>query len=47
MSTVRYLMLKVAYHRLTSIPWVVWGAWAQMNSSVVMETSREARPLRS
>ena len=41
------LMLKVAYHRPMSSPWVVRGAWAQMNSNTVMETSREERPLRS
>ena len=41
MPTTRYLMLKVAYHRPMSSPWVVRGAWAQMNSNTVMETSRE------
>ena len=45
--TTRYLMLKVAYHRPMSSPWVVRGAWAQMNSNTVMETSREERPLKS
>ena len=34
-------MLKAAYHRPMSSPWVVRGAWAQMNSNTVMETNRE------
>ena len=33
MLTTKYLMLKVAYHRPISSPWVVRGAWAQMNSN--------------
>ena len=47
MPTTRYLMLKVAYHKPMSSPWVVRGAWALMNSNTVIETSREERPLRS
>ena len=45
--TTRYLMLKVAYHRPVSSPWVVRGTWAQMNSNTVMERSMEESPLRS